>query len=219
MVGCYGPDIWTGNGTEYTIAFHRFWDADYAEDLYNGDITTLYPEDVPDFTDEMKKAIEEHFYYRQIADETPQRFLRHFQNTIRTRAYNWKKLLESEKALRDDDMIYNYDLTETASGTREDASQTGSQGASTNTNYMSDTPDGNVEDIENYMSEAGKSTADSNAVSSSSGTARTASQLRRYGNIGVMTAAQIAGGYRQAMEWSAYNVIYADLEKHFLGVF
>lgn len=209
---------WTGNGTDFTIAFHLFWDDDYTSILYDGDITTLFPAS-DDLNDDMKNAIKDHFYYRQISEESPQRFLRHFHRIILDRVYAWKKLIETEKALRDDDMIYNYDLTENASSSRTDHGQTTSSGSNTSTSYTSDTPDGSISDIETYMSAAGKGESSSSGNTSNTGDSAAQSTMTRKGNIGVMTAAQIMGGYREAMEWSAYNYMYAELEKCFLGVF
>ena len=209
---------WTGNGTEFTIAFNLFWDENYENIIYDGDIKTLFPV-CPDLTPDMQAAIKDHFWYRQIGEETPQKFLRHFQRIILDRAYSWKKLIESEKALRDDDMIYNYDLTEDAEGHRTDAGTATNSGSNTGTGFISDTPDGNIADIENYMSQSNKNVSNSTGNSSTIGNSDSSSHLRRVGNIGVMTSAQIMGGYREATEWSAYNVMYAELEKCFLGVF
>lgn len=215
MVFC---NEWTGNGTEFTIEFNKFWNEEYAPIIYDGDITTLFP-DTPDLTPEMEAAIKDHFWYRQIGEETPQKFLRHFHRIIIDRAYSWKKLIESEKALRDEDMIFNYDLTENATGKRTDAGQSTTQGQNTGTAFLSDTPDGEISDIEIYMSQSSKNVSNSSGSSSSIGNSDSETHLKRFGNIGVMTAAQIMGGYRQATEWSAYNVIYAELEKCFLGVY
>lgn len=105
---------WTGNNTNFTIPFYRFWDPDWADVIYDGPIKTLYPPNVEDFTQQMQDEIKEHFYYRQIGDESPQKFLRHFQQTIRLRAHLWKRLIDTETALRPDDAIYNYDMQESA---------------------------------------------------------------------------------------------------------
>lgn len=210
--------IWTGNGSEFTLEFNKFWDEDYHDLIYDGDITTLFP-NTEYLTADMQAAIKDHFWYRQIGEETPQKFLRHFQRIILERAYNWGKLIQSMSALRDEDMIYNYDLHENSTGERTDQSAAVSTGANTGHNFVSDTPDNYVNDIENYMSEASKNTADSSGSSSTTGHSESEGTLRRYGNIGVMTAEQIIRGYRDATAWNAYDVMYADLEKCFLGVF
>lgn len=218
---------WTGNNTNFTIPFYRFWDAEWADVIYDGPIKTLYPPNVEDFTQQMQDEIKEHFYYRQIGEESPQKFLRHFQQTIRLRAHLWKRLIDTETALRPDDAIYNYDMQETADFNGTNTGETTATGNADVTNtdkgYMSETPDGSIEDIANYMSQGTANTATGNTTtndtSTSSVTNKSTNTLTRKGNIGVMTAAQILGGYREAQGWSAYDRIFGDLDEHFLGVF
>lgn len=206
--------LWTNNGTDFTIPFYYFFDETYKDIVFNDEFTSVFP-DSPYLTDQMKNEIKEHFYYRQIGDETPARFLRHFHQTVRTSAVRWARLIESETALRPDDAIYNYDMREEAHYTTSGESKSSSTGESTS--FTSDTPDDNIEDIENYMSAAGKTK--NNSGDTSEGTSEGTNVLTRKGNIGVMTSAQIIGGYRDATEWSAWRVIFEELEKHFLGVF
>lgn len=207
-------NLWTNNGTDFTIPFYYFFDDTYKDIVFNDEFTSVFP-DSPDLTDQMKNEIKEHFYYRQIGDETPARFLRNFHQTVRTSAARWARLINSETALRPDDAIYNYDMIEEAHYTTSGESKSSSTGESTS--FTSDTPDDSVEDIENYMSAAGKTK--NNSGDTSEGTSEGTNVLTRKGNIGVMTAAQIIGGYRTATEWSAWNVIFEELERHFLGVF
>lgn len=215
-------DAWTGNGTIFTIPFYRFWDDDYKDIIYDGDIKQLFP-NVPEFTEQMRDEIKEHFYYRQIAEETPQKFLHHLHQTIRLSSERWARLIATETALRPDDAIYNYDMIESESGNTSSSTTTHDENKTSgaDTSYTSDTPDGAVSDIETYMSGAGHNvsngTGESDGTGSATGTyGRT---LTRKGNIGVMTSAQIMGGYRDATEWSAWRVIFAELESLFLGVF
>ena len=163
----------------------------------------------------MKNEIKDHFYYRQIGDESPTRFLRHFHQTIRTSAARWARLISSETALRPDDAIYNYDITEEAHYTANGNSSSTSTGESTS--FTSDTPDDNIDDIGNYMSAAGKTK--SNSGDMSEGTSEGTNILTRKGNIGVMTSAQILGGYRAAVNWCALEeVIFPAVEKLFIMI-
>jgi hypothetical protein len=51
------------------------------------------------------------------------------------------------------------------------------------------------------------------------GTTHEQHNLRRYGNIGVQTAAQILGGYREAAVFDAYeSVIFPEVSQLFLSV-
>lgn len=219
---------WTGNASLYTIEFNTFWTrSDLAPLIYDGPITQLFP-DLPELTQRMRDEIKDHFYYRQIGEETPQKFLRHLHQICRLRASTWARLLDTETVLRPEDALYNYDMTESATYARHDDAtgeytNTGESRGET-TSYISDTPDGSLSDIENYMSEGQRSgtlgqtqgAGDSENHTQSGGE----STLTRRGNIGIMTSAQILGGYRDAQRWDAWeNVIFAELEPLFLGVF
>lgn len=180
--------------------------------VYNveGFPTTLFPAEMSDAQQyahgsEMIEQISEHFFEYNITIAPPWYWVRRFHSVIRRHLWQWEKLIESEQRLRDDDAIYNYDLNE--SGTYEN---TGSGQADS---YVSDTPDGSIQpsDIETYMSNAGRNKNETEGSGEHT--------LRRYGNIGVMTSAQIMGGYREAVDYDAYRVIFAELEPLFIGVF
>ena len=172
--------------------------------------STLFPAEMDDLQTyphgaEMVENITEHFFEYQITISPPWYWVRRFHATIKKHLYQWEKLIQSEQALRDDDAIYNYDLTET--GTYSNS------GEGQNDNFVSDTPDGSIQpsDIETYMSSAGRTKSDTAGEGEH--------ELTRKGNIGVMTSAQILGGYREAVNFDAYKVIFAELEPLFLGVF
>ena len=214
----------------------------------------LFPQGVEDLTDEMIDNIQEHFYDRQIGFSSPTRFLRHFHRLVKERAYVWKKLIESERSLSDNDRTRNYDLYEegrhiidegesgtstltpntTTTVTPNVTTQTTEQ--STDLNHMMDTPDGITADIDDYMSQAEKNQNNLTSSTSSTGsttTTNTGTQgntfqtsregdntntLHRYGNIGVQTAAQILGGYREAQVFDAYDsVIFPEISQLFLN--
>lgn len=187
----------------------------------------LFPSDVPALSEDMKDNIREHFYTRQIGFSAPQDFMRHFYRLIRERANTWARLIATETALRSDDMIYNYDMIEHATdertGTSTNASThtpnltIASTSSDTSTSKRMDTPDAITSDIDTYMSEAGKETTSTTSSQSQTGTDTTSGTggytdetertLNRKGNIGVMTASQILGGYREAQAWDAYSMI------------
>ena len=188
---------------------------------------TLWPTGCK-LTDEMKTQIINEFYDRLTSHAFPQFWLRRWWNLINREQDKWIKLIDSESSIRPEDAIYNYDMTEkstyqTISSGNSHAERTaGSSGDGTT--YTSDTPEGSVSDIEEFMSEAGKTVTTSTDNSSSDATDNTqnngSATLTRKGNIGGMTAAQIIGGYREATEWCAYDeVIFPSLEKMFIGLY
>ena len=78
---------------------------------------SLYPPDV--LPDEVIENINSYFYDREIAYSAPEKFLRQWWRLVKERAYAWTKLLQTETVLRDDDMLFNYDLTEHSEDNRE----------------------------------------------------------------------------------------------------
>ena len=146
-----------------------------------------------------------------VNSANPQYWIGRFQLLVLREQDKWQKLLDSENALRPDDAIYNYDLRET---TRYQTSGQ-SESDSTRTGYNSETPEGSTADIETYMSAANKNVDSNNDSASSTGE----QTVTRQGNIGVMTSAQILGGYRAAVNWCALEeVIFPELEKLFIMI-
>lgn len=253
--------LWTDNGTDFTIPFYYFFEDEYSSVVFpNGSrFTTVYPDISECFVDgslppdmsanteayynRIKNEVKEHFYYRQISDESPQRFLAHFQATFRMNLYRWIRLIYSELQLKPEDAMYNYDLTEKTSfenrATNTGNSSTENKNESTNNSnvtssssqFVSDTPDGSLTDIDNYMSTGGKNsstdektdansyTGTSTGITTENGETSGESTLTRKGNIGVKTSAEVLAEYRNAMSWAAWDVIFNDLDKNFLGVF
>ena len=179
---------------------------------------TLFPED-ENLTDEMKENIKDHYLRMHINMVPPWMWIRHFHLIIRQHAYQWRKLIESEKALRDEDGIFNYDLTEESSS--EGSYRNSSTGSSSGENeaFTSDTPDGSLEDISNYMSSGSRASNSGESEGESTGNSFGNGHLRRYGNIGVMTSAQILGGYREAIDYNAYETIWRELDPLFIGIY
>lgn len=104
-------------------------------------------------------------------------------------------------------------------------------------NHQMDTPDGFTADIENYLSSASKDNTkesetvkqfgnsittqngSTDSVTDDRGNTQETSTMHRYGNIGVQTAAQILGGYRQAQVFDVYEeVIFPEVSQLFLSV-
>lgn len=102
-----------------TIPFHELIDQDSEIWLLINKqrFPSLYPPDV--LPDEIIENINSYFYDREIAYSAPEKFLRQWWRLVKERAYAWTKLLQTETVLRDDDMLFNYDLTEHSEDNRE----------------------------------------------------------------------------------------------------
>lgn len=145
-----------------------------------------------------KRAFEQkvldHFRFRQIGQETVGRWLHMFRTRMREimpyyiQRYQSVDLFKSIK-----DPLQSYELTEeytknaTSTGILESSTNNKSEGK--NTHKHSDTPQGSIDNLESYMSDASK---DDNESSSETGSSSFSTDrgnetytLRRYGNIGV----------------------------------
>ncbi len=181
----------------------NIWDFDYPS-YYEGDAKKAFEQKVID-----------HYYFRQIGQETVGRFLHYFRAKVREimplyiQRYRSVELFESI-----DDPLRSYELTEEYERNTENTGTSSSSGTSSNEGTSSedvttererrhsDTPMGSIENLDTYMSDATKenesvgNTASNNQSSESSASTETSDtgkesyKLTRYGNIGVQPLGQ-----------------------------
>lgn len=196
---------------------------------------------------EAKKAFEQkiidHYYFRQIGSETVGRFLHQFRTKMREIMPYYNQLYESEKFMKDiEDPFATVDYTETyeetstgeSSGTSSSSSQASSNDSRTlledREHKLSNTPQGSIENLDKYMTEASvddNMTTDS-GESSSSGSGETTSSgtssgtvrhtLTKKGAMGVTTFGHDMIEYRQSFLNIDMEVI-RELNCLFLGVY
>ena len=230
---------------QYTLPLYEFLDENNSF-IYpsEAEFKTLFP---ASYHEGIKAAIIQEFYYRQVGQYIPQKFLRRFHRLLNERQAAWVKLVESEEIVQPEQATRNYDMTEertqhvesenqgnTSSGsqtiTSDNGKTTGTSGA---TAWVSDTPDGSVSDIETYMSSANKNQSNSEGTTTASGNATTngssknsgsssgdsTENVHRYGNIGVTTFEKIIEGYRNSVVWCAFEqVIFPEVNKLFFAL-
>ena len=193
------------------LPFFRFFDeSDPVIYPPSGVYKTLWPANCI-LSNEVKEQIKVNFTNYFTNSGNPQYWLGRFHALVTREQDKWQKLLNSEDAVMPEDAVYNYDMTEKTNYTTSGQSA----GGSTRTGYNSETPEGSTADIETYMSAANKNVDSNNDSASSTGE----QTVTRQGNIGVMTSAQILGGYRAAVNWCALEeVIFPELEKMFVMI-
>lgn len=230
---------------QYTLPFYEFFDETNTF-IYppNAEFKTLFP---PGYHGLIVTAIKQEFYYRQVGQYIPQKFLRRFHRLLNERRDAWHKLIESEEIVNPEQATRNYDMTEertqhvesenhgnassnTHTATSDNGNTTTTSGG---VSWVSDTPDGSVSDIETYMSSANKNQTNSDATTETSGNADTegSSQnsgtsegdltetIHRFGNIGVTTFEKIIQGYRNSTAWCAFEeVIFPEIDKLFFAL-
>ena len=179
-----------------TIPFYELIDTDSEiwQLINKQRFPSLYPPDT--LPDEIIENINSYFYDREIAYSAPEKFLRQWWRLVKERAYAWTKLLKTESVLRDDDMLFNYDLTEHSEDNREtkgksnsinrpdikdkitpeqnsqnaNSNQTNTEAGSHGTlDHQMDTPDGITNDIDNYLTRANKTTETDNVTNTQNG--------------------------------------------------
>lgn len=202
----------------------KLWDFDYPS-YYEGDEKLAFEQKVID-----------HYYFRQIGQETTGRFLHSFRTRIREIMPYYVQLYESCRFLdfKDDNIMKSYDLTETFTEDRSDSGTSSSSGSSTNTGTgsnnnerrFSDTPQGSLTNLDKYLTEATvdaatQSTSDTGSSSASGETSsegRVEHTLRRVGNIGVQPLGDELAKNRAAI-LNVDKMIIEELSDLFLGLY
>lgn len=230
------------------------WAFDYpvpAETVHYNGKTAKVPFDKKAF----EQKILDHYRFRQIGQETVGRWLHYFRTRIREIMPYYVQLYEFEaKWFNVDDPLESYNLVETfeesshGSGTQStsgSSENTSESSGTTSTNKtgtvdherrFSDTPQGDIENLDSYMSEATRENTDTTETSndtstgtatvsgsdtsetSSENTGSTSHTLTRRGNIGV----QPLGGEVQNIRDAFINIdlmVINELKDLFLQVY
>lgn len=201
----------------------KVWDFEYPS-YYQGEAKTAF-----------EKKVLDHYWFRQIGQETVGRWLHMFRTRVREimplylQYYHSVELMEAQE-----DPFEAYNLTETlekntrSSGTSRNTGSASTENGETNTreHRFSNTPQGSLDNLDNYLTEASKDTdtnahngtASSESESESTGEGSESYTLTRKGNIGV----QPLGKEVQALRDSYINVdmmIIDELNDLFLGIY
>lgn len=214
------------------------WAFDYpvpAETVHYNGKTAKVPFDKKAF----EQKILDHYRFRQIGQETVGRWLHYFRSRIREIMPYYVQLYEFEaKWFNVDDPLESYNLVETfeetshgsgkqtSSGSSENTSE--SSGTTESTRKHSDTPQGTIDNLDSYMSEATREngtqtggatvTGSDSSKSSTENTGNTSHTLTRKGNIGV----QPLGGEVKNIREAFINIdlmVINELKDLFLQVY
>lgn len=201
----------------------KVWDFDYPS-YYQGEQKTAF-----------EKKVLDHYWFRQIGQETVGRWLHMFRARVREimplyiQYYHSVELMDAQK-----DPFEAYNLTETfekstqSSGSSRNTGSASTENGETSTrdHRFSNTPQGSLDNLDKYLTEASKDTdtnnhngtASSESESESTGEGSETYTLTRKGNIGV----QPLGKEVQALRDSYINVdmmIIEELNDLFLGIY
>lgn len=185
-------------------------------DIWNFDYPSFYQGDE-------KKAFEQkvidHYYFRQIGQETVGRFLHYFRTRIKEIMPYYAQLYKSVKIMDAlDDPFGNVDITETFEEERSDSTNTTTNANSQAENRYSDTPQGSITNIDSYMTNASKDNSETEATVQGSGNGTVKHTLTRKGNQGVNTYAHDMKELRETYI-NIDKMIIDELNDLFLGVY
>lgn len=193
----------------------NIWDFEY-ESYYNGEAKTAFEQKVID-----------HFYFRQIGQETTGRFKHMFKTRVREIMPYYVQLYKTEQIMAEiEDPFGNVDITETyeeEATQRSTAENTASVASDeTHTRKYSNTPQNRIENLDQFMTEAeqnaGDSTSSTAGTSTGEGESTVKHTLHRKGNHGVNTYAHDMIEYRQTL-LNIDMMIIKDLNCLFLGIY
>ena len=194
---------------------------------------------VPFDKEAFEQKILDHYRFRQIGQETVGRWLHYFRTRIREIMPYYVQLYEFEaKWFNIDDPLESYNLVETfdesshgsgtqrGSGSSENTSD--SSGTTDKENRFSDTPQGSIENLDNYLTTATKDheasagtatvSATDSSESSTENTGNTSHTLTRRGNIGVQPLGSEVQNIRDAFI-NIDRMVIDELKDLFLQVY
>lgn len=157
---------------------------------------------------ELEKKICEHYMFRQIGFETAARFKYELNKTMREIMPYYVKIWATTQYKYNP--IENYNMKEGSTDVVNSSENTDHE----NLNKFSDTPQGSLDRLDKYLTNA---TAD-NGKSSSKSDGKTVHEAHRTGNIGVTTTQQMIEQERKATI-DVDRMIIDELKNLFLGVY
>lgn len=175
----------------------KLWDFDYPVPRkvveYNGKTCTV------DFDkDRLQDKIVNHYRFRQIGFETVGRFKHYLKTRMQEIMPYYVQVYEFDAKFRNiEDPLESYNLVETfqqetnGSGRITGTNSSETSGSSENLSKFSDTPQGAIQNLDNYMTNATQlagsdsGTSSGSSEQSSEDTGTTSHTLTRKGNIGV----------------------------------
>lgn len=176
----------------------------------------------------------EYFYFRDIGHETVDRFKFELRNKLNMLYPYYKEYWKTVKQVEVEKFMETKDLHETFTRTLEGEvlhNSTSNQNSTMNQtnkniNKFSDTPRGEIGNIERFMSQASVNDDNSNTISSLTGN-DTSNQNNRVsettefhsvGDLGVSSSGLLIQGWRDVIT-NIYQLMFDDMEELFFGLY
>lgn len=207
--------MYPNQNSQVTIELHK---------LINGGFVLFdfkYPIWNESHREELEMKILNHYAFRQIGFETPARFKHYFQTKMLEIMPKYVRLYDTTQFKYNP--IENYNMYETGEDTTtgKDTTNRTNTSKEKNVNKLSETPQGEIDNLDKYMSQATQQDGEVAGSEKFEGNRndRTRHTFSRKGNIGVTTTQQMIEQERRILEFDLDMAIIGELSELFLGVY
>lgn len=162
-----------------------------------------------------EEKFKDYFYFREIGQETAERFQHELKSLLNLRMPYYKQLYETELACKNINFMLNKDLREEflieveneTKGIATTDGTSSSQSTGENENKFFDSPQQRINNLDDYFTNVTKDSTDSNVNSSVSNTNETTSTGKStqkqtnlsQGNIGITSSAELLQKWRDVL--------------------
>ena len=190
----------------------------------------LFDENYDFYLEENKENFQNKFYNRyydrEIFCKNPRVFKRELIGKLNEIAPYYKQLYKTELESQNINFLLNKDLKEEFTRELDNISNSNStsnnNSSGTSQNIFSDTPEGSINNLDKYMSNASKSSADDNSSSESNSQNTTKGKekttLLSQGNIGITSSAELLEKWRSVLI-NIDSMILDELSYLFLDIY
>ena len=207
--------------------------AKYTISLYSiekAETFNLFDENYDFYLEENKENFQKKFYNRyydrEIFCKNPRVFKRELIGKLNEIAPYYKQLYKTELESQNINFLLNKDLKEEFTRELDNISNSNSTSNSnssgTSQNIFSDTPEGSINNLDKYMSNASKSSADDNSSSESNSQNTTKGKEKTsflsQGNIGITSSAELLQKWRDVLI-NIDSMILDELSYLFLDIY
>lgn len=205
----------------YDSANYNLFDFNY--NLYDNDLKEQFQE-----------KFFQHFFFHEIGFKAVDMFKQRLQSKLNDIYPYYKQLYETELACKKVDFMLNKDLKETfireveGNGINTTNSNNNStvNNNSTSENFQSDTPQGRIDNIENFMTSADKSKNNSessvndslNSTNEHNSKSSEKTELISQGNIGITSSAELLQKWRDVLI-NIDMLIFEECEELFMQIY
>lgn len=180
-----------------------------------------YPIWLESAREELEMKILNHYAFREIGFETPAKFKHYFKTRMLEIMPKYVRLYQT--TIFKYNPIENYNMIENGEDSSKGKDSTTRDNTSSDKaiNKFSDTPQGSIDNIDKFMSQAQKNENEVKGNEKFTGNRETAEKhtLTRKGNIGVTTTQQMIEQERKVLEFDLFTAIIGEFRDLFMGVY